>query len=247
MSDQFTTYEYTELPIDPEEAFLVLEDRFRRECEMAVRESGEHDNVSVYYTDYIAQVLGAAEELGLVEAAFEQDVPAIQDVDFHTYQNFSKRVKHYRTRLEIRHGRRVQGHSVSFDAPTKAKLQHLLKPVGEIFSKIDVNERKRESLFSKLRALQAEIDRGRTRFDAFAALTIETADIVGEAVERSKLLEVLNSVARIFGTAKEEEKTKQLPAPTKPKQIEHQNRNRTLKSNGPLGDKRRDMDDEIPF
>jgi hypothetical protein len=244
MNEKSGSYEYPELPLDPEEAFLTLEDRFRRECEDAVRKSGEHDNVSIYYTDYIAQVLGAAEELGLVEAAFEKEVPAIQDVDFHTYQNFSKRVKHYRTRLEIRHGRRVQGNSVSFDAPTKAKLHHMLKPIREIFTKLEVDERKREALFSKLEALEAEIDRNRTRFDAFAALTIEAADVVGQAVEQSKLLDVLNAIARIFGAAKKEEETRRLPAPTKPKQIERKTPSspKTFSTT-----KRGELDDEIPF
>ncbi len=239
------TYEYSELPFDPEESFLILEDRFRRECEAAVQHSSEHDNVSIYYTDYIAQVLGAAEELGLVEAAFEKEVPAIQDVDFHTYQNFSKRVKHYRTRLEIRHGRRVQNNSVRFDAPTKAKLHHLLKPVHEIFTNLEVDENKREALFSKLKALESEIDRNRTRFDAFAALTIEAAEVVGQIVEQSRLLEVFNAIARIFGTAKKDEELRQLPAPKKPKQIEHKNSKSPLKKAALT--KHDDMDDEIPF
>ncbi|UEM14252.1 hypothetical protein J4G43_008385 [Bradyrhizobium barranii subsp. barranii] len=82
------SYDFQELPLDPEEAFLTLEDRFRRECEVAVQQAHEQENVSVYYTDYIAQVLGAAEELELVEAAFgETEVPQIENVDFQTYQN----------------------------------------------------------------------------------------------------------------------------------------------------------------
>lgn len=225
-------YKYLDLPADPEEAFLALEDRYRRECEDAVSKSGEHDNVSIYYTDYIAQVLGAAEELGLAEAAFEKETPAIQDVDFHTYQNFSKRVKHYTTRLEIRHGRRIQGYSVRFDTAAKSKLHHLLGQVRDVFLKLELEERKRESLLAKLHDLENEIDRSRTRYDAYAALAIETAEVTGEVIERSKILELLDAVARIFGVAKKKEGTPQLPAPSKPKQIEH---------------KRSEMDDDIPF
>jgi hypothetical protein len=233
-------YDFQELPLDPEEAFLTLEERYRIECDEAVRQSNEHDNVSVYYTDYIAQVLGAAEELGLVEAAFEAEVPRIENVDFQTYQNFSKRVKHYRTRLEIRHGRRVQGYSVRFDAPTKAKVHHLLAQVREVFSKLEVDEAKREALLSKLADLEGEVDRNRTRFDAYAALAIEVADVTGEVVGRSRILEVLDAVARLFGVAKKEETLRQLPAPTKPKQIEHQKPT-------PKRGKGSEMDDDIPF
>lgn len=234
-------FDFDQLPLDPEQAFLQLESRYRRECDEAVQNSGEHDHVAIYYTDYIAQVLGAAEELGLVEAAFDrEDIPAIQDVDFQTYQNFSKRVKHYTTRLEIRHGRRAQGYSVSFDATTKAKLHHQLNQVREIFTKLEIDERRREALLSKLSDLEKEVDRNRTRFDAYAALAIEVADVTGEVVERSKILEVLDAVARLFGVGKKEESTRQLPAPTKPKQIEHK------KSDfGPS--KASEMDDDIPF
>jgi hypothetical protein len=227
------------LPQDPEEAFLVLESRFRADCEEAVRRSGEHDNVSIYYTDYIAQVMGAAEELGLVEIVFASEIPAIEDVDFHTYQNFSKRVKHFTTRLEIRHGRRVQGYSVVFDATAKAKLHHLLNQVRDIFLKLEVDDRKRDALISKLSDLEKEVDRPRTRFDAYAALAIEVADVAGEVISRGKILEVLDAVARVFGVAKNEETTRQLPAPTKPKQIEHKRPSRS--------EKRTDMDDDIPF
>jgi hypothetical protein len=229
------TYDFSELPDDQEEAFLVLEDRYRQECELALNNAHEHENVSIYYTDYIAQVLGAAEELGLVEAAFgTNEVPDIEHVDFQAYQNFSKRVKHYRTRLEIRHGRRVQGHSVRFDASTKAKLHHLLEQVQEIFQRIEVKEAKREALLSRLSDLNAEIDRNRTRFDAYAALAIEVADVTGDVVERSKVLEVLNAVARLFGTAKKEEGARRLPSPSKPKQIEHRKQAQI-------------EDDDIPF
>jgi hypothetical protein len=234
-------YDYPELPLDPEEAFLTLEDRYRSECEEAVQKSGEHDNVSIYYTDYIAQVLGAAEELGLVEAAFgETEVPQIENVDFQTYQNFSKRVKHYRTRLEIRHGRRVQGYSVRFDATAKTKVHHLLAQVREVFSKLEVDEAKREALLSKLTDLEAEVDRNRTRFDAYAALAIEVADVAGEVVGRSRVLEVLDAVARLFGVAKKDEGLRQLPGPSKPKQIEHQ-------KPSPKRIKNSEMDDDIPF
>ncbi|HVQ69769.1 MAG TPA: hypothetical protein VMT08_19935 [Bradyrhizobium sp.] len=240
MAVQNMSVDYNQLPLDPEEAFLRLEARYREECEIGVRNSGEHDNVGIYYTDYIAQVLGAAEELDLVEAAFDREIPSIQDVDFQTYQNFSKRVKHYTTRLEIRHGRRVQGHSVSFDATAKAKLHHLLSRVREIFSKLEVDERKREALLSKLSDLENEVDRNRTRFDAYAALAIEVADVSGEVVDRSKILDVLDAVARLFGVAKKEEATKQLPRPTKPKQIEHKRPD--------FGSaKPSEMDDDIPF
>lgn len=234
---------YESLPADPEQAFLVLEEHFRKECDALVAASHQDTNTNVFYVNYIAQVLGAITELGL-STKFDDRVPSIQGVDYNTYLDFSKDVRHYRTILKIRHGRRVQGYSVAFDAPTKKKIHHLLTQVREIFTKLEVDEKKRDALFSRLNHLQEEIDRNRTRFDSYAALSIEVAEVAGDMVEKSKILDLLNAVARVFGTAKkEEEQTKKLPPYTPPKQIE----DKTPKVAARPASKRGDMDDEIPF
>jgi hypothetical protein len=229
---------YENLPGDPERAFLILERHFRRECADRVAKAHQEENVHVYYVDYIAQVLASITELGIA-AEFDQRVPQIADVDYNTYLNFSKDVEHYRTMLEIRHGRRVQGYSVRFDAATKEKVRHHLKQLRSIFDKLEVDDRKREDLFDKLNELEQEVDRDRTGFDKFAALAIETAGVIGEATEKSKVLNVLDAIARVFWGAKTED-TKRLPSPTSPKRIE------PPRAPAPTP-KRDDMNDEIPF
>jgi hypothetical protein len=149
--------------------------------------------------------------------------------------NFSKDVKHYRTMLEIRLGRRVQGYSVRFDAATKVKVCHHLDKLRGIFEKLEVEEDKREALFKKLIELRHEVERDRTRFDSYAALAIESAGIVGDVVEKSSILKVLDSIAKVFWGSRKEQETKRLPAPTPPKRIE------PPRANGG------DLDDEIPF
>lgn len=187
--------------------------------------------------DYIAQVIGAITELGL-EAKFNDRIPQIEDVDYQTYLNFSKDVKHYRTRLLIRRGRRVQGYSVQFDAATKVKVQHHIEQIRGIFDKLEVEHDKKESLFEKLNELQKEVDSDRTRFDAYAAVVVETAGVLGESVERSRVLDVLNAIARIIWGTKKEQETRRLPAPTPPKRIEPPRAPESKKG---------DLDDEIPF
>jgi hypothetical protein len=228
MSDNSNLYE--NLPADPEQAFLVLEARFRDDCREAIRNAHQDDNVNVHYVDYIAQVIAAITELGL-QANFPTDVPEIQNVDYSTYLNFSKDVKHYRTRLEIRHGRRIQGYSVHFDAPTKLKVQHHIEQLRDIFGKIDVEQRKKEALLGKLNELQGEVDRERTRFDVYAALVVEVAGVIGQSVEKTKVLEVIDAIGRVMWGSKKEE-TKRISPPTTPKRI---------------GPPRDDLNDEIPF
>jgi hypothetical protein len=243
MSDfgDFGSTVFENLPQDPEQAFLLLEDRFRRECEQQVEKAHQEANLNVFYVDYIAQVIAAITELGL-QAQFADRVPGIEDIDFNTYLNFSKDVKHYRTMLLIRHGRRVQGYSVRFDSTTKIKVQHHIQQIRDIFEKLEVEQDKREALFSRLNNLQKEVDRERTRFDAFAALAIETAGIVGEVVEKTLVLKLLDGIAKVMWGSMKEEQTKQLPAPTTPKRIE------PPRPPAPKPARRKgDMDDEIPF
>jgi hypothetical protein len=88
--------------------------------------------------------------------------------------------------------------------------------------KLDVLQSKKEALFTKIAALEREVNCGRTRFDAVAALWFEVCDKVGEGVERLEpLRKLIDSVGNLIGAAKKEEETEahRLPAPKTPKQI----------------------------
>ncbi len=178
-------------------------------------------------------MLGAIKALGL-EPEFNNRVPQIEEVDYNTYLNFSKDVEHYRIILSIRNGRRVQGYSVQFDAATKEKLRHHLRQMRELVDKCEIEQDKKEALFSKINSLQDEVDRDRTRLDAFADLAIEASGVLDVALE--PVNKILTSIARVFWGAQKEE-AKRLPAPRPRKQIE-----------GPSATRKHgDLDDEIPF
>jgi hypothetical protein len=229
---------YERLPEDPEEAFLVLEWRFRREADDRIRNAEKGDDTRVYQVDYIAQVLATIDALNL-ESKFGTTIPSIENVDYATYTNFSKEVKHYRTILEIRRGRRVQGYSVQFDTATKVRVQHHLEQLRGIFDSLEVEQDKRESLLDKLNKLQQEVDRERTRFDIYAALVVEAAGVVGDAIEKSKVLDLLNAIGRVMWNTKDAQ-AKRLPVPTAPKRIEPPRPSKPAPKKG-------DLDDEIPF
>ena len=106
----------------------------------------------------------------------------------------------------------MQGYSVQFDAATKVKVQHHIEQLRGIFDKLEIEQEKREALVDRLNELQKEVDRDRTRFDAYAALVVEVAGVVGETVERSKVLDVLNAIARVIWGTKKDQDTKRLPS-----------------------------------
>ncbi|HEX3876806.1 MAG TPA: hypothetical protein VHW24_07470 [Bryobacteraceae bacterium] len=159
-------------------------------------------------------------------------------MDFNAYLNFNKDVMHYCTMLRVKKGRRAQGFSVQFDETARTKIHHHLDQVLVIFQKLEVDEKKRETLLFRLSALQSEVNQPRTKFDRFAALSLEVAGVVGEGVERSKILQLMDSVARVFYGAQTETQ-KQLPAPKRPKAIEPPKPKPAAPKSA--------MDDDIPF
>jgi hypothetical protein len=198
MMGDFDPDPYEDLPEDPEEAFLRLEAHFRADCDGRLAEAGRDERNDVIYVDYIAQVLAAIAALGL-EAEFRSEVPSIENVDFNTYLNFNKDVMHYRTILRIRRSLRTQDYSVQFDDSAKRKIHHHLDQVLDIFNKLEVEDRKREKLIDRLNDLQSEVNQPRTRFDRLAALSIEVSSVVGDVIDKTKVLELLDAVGASFG------------------------------------------------
>lgn len=216
-----TIFLYDDLPEDPELAFLSLEAHFKRECDEQIARAHQEERTDVYFIQYISRVL-AANELRLELQFAENSVPSIDDVNYTTYLNFSKDVEHYRTKLQIRHSRRRKEYSVALDMPTKMKLRHLLSQIKETVDKLEVPQSKKEALFAKIAALENEINRERTRFDALAALWVEVCEKIGDGVEKLEpLRKLIDSVGNLMGAAKKEEETQahRLPAPKTPKQI----------------------------
>jgi hypothetical protein len=127
------------------------------------------------------------------------------------YLNFNKDVMNYRTILRIGKGQRTQGYSVQFDDTAKRKIHHHLDQVMDIFGKLEIEVDKREKLISRLDDLKREVNQRRTRFDRFAALTVDVSGLLGDAVERSKVIGLLDAIGCLFWGA-QSEKQKQLTA-----------------------------------
>jgi hypothetical protein len=238
MTDDDAIYE--NLPEDPEQAFLVLEEHFREKCLKATSQSSGDEDSSAFWLEYIGDVLASLQALKLQVDFFEHFNAILHErPTYVTYIDFTLHVKRLCTMLRVKNGRRVQGYSVRFDTPAKMKVQHHIKQLRGIFGKLEVERRKKDALLEKLNELQKEVDRDRTRFDAFGALVIEVAGVMGDAVEKSKVLDVLDAIAGVIWGSKREG-TKQLPAPPT-KRIE------PPRASDPNHKGEGDMDDEVPF
>jgi hypothetical protein len=232
---------YTDLPDDPEQAFIILESHFRDLCDEKLRNMHQDDNPSIFYVEYIGRVLAAIEELGL-STVFNDRVPKIGDVNYATYLDFNKDVEHYKTMLQIRHSRRAKGYSVRFDEVTRQKIKHHLQQIREIVVKMEIDEQKRDALLVKINTLDFEVDRERTGLDVFGDFVVGTAGILGEAAEKAEpIRKWIDSIAGLIWGARKEDESKKLPAPPERKQIE------PPRSPQPKPGSSSEMDDDIPF
>ncbi len=214
---------YDDLPEDPEQAFLFLKSKFRTECDAQLKES-MHSPVAAdsIYVQYVSRVMGAITEFGL---KCELKRPPIKsNVMFYPqYLEFRRDVDEYRTILSIRNSRRRKEYTVALDQPTKIKLRHLLSQIKEAVDKLYVSPSKKESLFSKIEALENEINRDRTRLEVIADFWITGCEAFGAGVENLEpLRKWVDSIGSLLGRAKSEEKdaTRHLPSPEPQKQIE---------------------------
>jgi hypothetical protein len=166
-----------------------------------------------------------------------------------SYQEVNTIIEHYIVQIQIIHGRRVRGYSVQLDASTKAKIRLYIEKIKEIVDRLEVTLPKKEALTAKITALSDEVDRDRTRFDAYAGLALEMAATGGEVAQRlNPARRLLDSIAGLLGYAKQAEDARpSLPAPYERKRLTPPRRER-LPAPEPEQPRQRDLlDDDIPF
>lgn len=231
------------LPIEPEQRFIRLERIVRERLENAVNRLDDNENLVPLHRRYMSIVLPAAKHCGI--ASLDQWERPSAD-DWQAYDAFLAEVDYAITELRLRSADHTHQNSVALDAVNKIKLRHLLTQIKDAVDKLDVSVRKKEALYDRINGLQSEIDRNRTRWEAFAALMIEGCDDTGEAASKLEpLVRMIERVGSALGIAKRAETSQaKLPAPKETKQIEPpKNAQPPKKSNG----FNRRIDEDIPF
>ena len=133
------------------------------------------------------------------------------------------------------------------DASTKSKIRHYLEKIREIVDRLEVPLPKKEALTAKITALTDEVDRDRTRLDAYAGLALEMAATGGEVAHRlNPARKFLDSIAGLLGYAKQAEDARpSLPAPHERKRLTPPRKERLPAPEPP---RQPDLlDDDIPF
>lgn len=120
---------YENLPDEPELAFVVLEEEFRRDFEALIRQADPNERHDVYWAQYIADVQATIDELRLEYTGIHRVDAAVRDLSWEQFVDFRHAVRSYTSKIKIRMGRKVKDFSVRLDGNVKSKLRQLLEQV----------------------------------------------------------------------------------------------------------------------
>ncbi|RUW92547.1 hypothetical protein [Mesorhizobium sp. M7A.F.Ca.US.010.02.1.1] len=188
------------------------------------------------------KIMGAARALE-IDLLGTWEIPDHDDV-YNVHRNFDLAVKSVVLQVQIQNARVTKIYSVSLDTATKARIHILVGQIRELVEKSNLAERKRNSLFAKLNAFEADVDRARTRFDNALLAFVDLADVVHKGTDALKpITDLVKRINELIGGAKSEEpEPAKLPSPDDIKRIEP-----PKKQIEDFGRKARELDDEIPF
>jgi hypothetical protein len=258
MTDGLVEDEFTNRPEDDELAFLHYEKLFRGPLEKELAELQE-DNRDGYWNSYnhfmqtyINGVLAVAEELDIGVLAYWMNNPAAAN-DEKNFKQIKFDIDGAITKIKVRHAQSARKASVRLESGTREKIRELINKIKLTIEGIDIPLPRKEALMSRLNAFAAEVDKDRTRFEAFASLAIEAAGVAGKVEKKLRpIRKWIDSIANVMHEARavEDGTRPRLSAPDK--RIAPPNKQIAPPSGEiwapetppkPAGD----LDDEIPF
>src|SRR5690349_8751414 len=168
--DDYSENEYLDLPDDPEEAFAALHRRKYKELEdiWDSNQGGGWYNERRYVDTLIA--FDEVHDLGILTTYGN---PPNRDNEFSDFfQDFRRHTEITSQKIMMEAARRVKVGAqqiVVLDAAARQAIHALVGAIREKLNELTLPEKKRESLFNKLNSFAAEVDRNRTRPEAFYA------------------------------------------------------------------------------
>lgn len=233
--------EYLDLPDDPEEAFSALHRRKYKELEEMWE--NERSGSGWYHERRYVDTLIAFDEvhnLGIFTAYRNPPDRENEFGDF--FQSFRRHAEIFSQKIMIEAARRVKAgvqQIVVLDATARQTIHTFINAIREKLNELTLSEKKRESLFNKLNTFAAEVDRNRTRPEAFYAFAIEVARTAREVNDEIK--PVQHAIDRILDWLERAKKlTEALPPWNERRKIEGPPKQLPKP---PIDD----LDDDIPF
>lgn len=230
-----TEEEIRKLPDDPDIAFVQYESIIR---ERMLDE--QDDRTDEAERQYIAYALAFIDEYN-INIDIDKDAPDENDSFWKYYKGFIKSIDYYKARIMVRtyrSGSSTIAIAISLSNDYRSQIHDHLAAIRKIVTAVEMEETRREALFSKINTLAREVDRERTRLEVFTAMFLDVTQAIGEGAENLEpLLKRIERLAAIFGKAKAEADREEIGPPPKKKLITDSSKARETDS----------PEDETPF
>lgn len=240
MADQdklITDEEMADLPDDDELAFVVYEERLRAKTRGRATDY-EDSSLEREYVNHILAFINVVK----MDIPVDRD-PPYQDSEFWAWYNrFQKEIDYRIVVIRLAHARGAGSGvttAIYLSEDYRTEIHNLLGRVRKVVNRVDLPDAKKNDIYDKINALQSEVDRSKTRLDAFLSRWLDVTNAAGEGAENLEpVVKLLGHVMRIFGRAKTEHDVGKLPPPDVPQKLP-----------SPATDQpsQADLDDEIPF
>lgn len=236
---------YLDLPEDPELQFVAYEARLRKAMWAAIAEetSTSFDaDQKVFYATKLVAFHDAHGFTFLTKPTLTRGNSNF----IASFDEFTDQVNYWTTQIEVRHAQRLRPIStvLSLTPDIRRQLQSYVSGIRETIIPLQISGKKKEALLSKLNALADEIDRDRTKTEAWTAFSLEVASAGGQVAKELKpVSELVNAIGNLLGKAKGlAEDLLALPAPVFRKRIAA-----PADSTSPSATPKNGLDDDIPF
>ena len=201
--------EFKDLPEDPKKAFVTYEAFHREKMEKKLDQNGWRAE-----REYVLSILAFIHAYDLdikIGDAVPQDNAGFSDY----FNGFRDQIfyESQKIKLEI-HREEIgsEGESVDLSDDYRGEIHDHIRVIRGVLNAIEIDESRREVLFDRLNAFAREVDRTRTRLQAFKTFFLEATRVLGEGAENFEpVVAKAERIAEIIGKAKaKEEKTRLL-------------------------------------
>ncbi len=241
------------LSTDSQLAFVQFLDQTRKVYERASANDREYsvDQNGNYVGSYEPERAFAVAILAFLdEYGLETEISDISELDddaefFKQFKRFDSKISYTAMRYRLRKNRIESGGVgtvIEIAESYKAEIGSLLEKIRKIVNQEVDPGRKKDKIFTRISALQSEVDRDQTTVDAAFGRVLDLSKTLGEAGDNIKpAVDQLERIKKLFWDRSE--KIEQLPKPDRPKMITEEKPHEHSGYDAPS----RDIDDEIPF
>lgn len=228
--------EMANLPDDDLLAFAAYEKRIRA----TTRDAGQFENGWHLERQYVTHLLAFVNVTNL-NLDLDSNPPGDDGTFDRWFHEFTHVVDRIVLEVRLRHARSLKRDVVTavyLSDDYRSEIHKLIGRIRKIVNQADLGDVKKDAIYDKIAKLQSEIDRSRTRFDAFLSRFLDLTNVVGEGAENLEpAVKLLGRLTEVIGRAKSAHDAGKLPSPEE-----------TRKLPRPESDQQPDSEtDDLPF